>query len=378
MNNDHSTADPRPSPRNPHRSNPSRTRPTPTAAPNTRPLFSFLSRSTPRARRPSVSSDSSDSDSTPDQPTPNASSAPPPTQGPAPPNTQQTITSNIDTLASGLLANATATTAGGRAAVSRDILNAAKTVRSEKIRFLKDLLRNLDALVYAHLSYLYYLDNSLLLFLFRGSMVQLSFLTPKPAVLPPVPLHRLVLISIIGSAALCFLIHTLSDAPSAGEASGGYLHGGILIDFIGQATPISRVRLALLDTFVMFLQLIMLSTTLSLRSLTHKKVRRQDLDSEERGVHRDSLDLESGTSGLGPGATAAAAATGESPTNSETSDTTDEESPLFNSEPPAEELDNLYEAYAGELVVAEVRLVEMCKNLWFGPREELRLRPGTV
>lgn len=61
-----------------------------------------------------------------------------------------------------------------------------------------------------------------------------SFLTPKPAVLPPVPLHRLVLISIVGSATLCFLIHTLSDPPSAGEASGGYLHGGILIDFIGQ------------------------------------------------------------------------------------------------------------------------------------------------
>lgn len=119
----------------------------------------------------------------------------------------------------------------------------------------------------------------------------------------------------------------------------------------------------------MLLQLIMLSTTLSLRALTHKKVRRQDLDSEERGVHRDSLDLDSGTAPR-PTATAASSTT--------TASSDDEESPLFNSEPPAEELDNLYEAYAGELVVADIRLLEMVKNLWFGPREELRLRAGTV
>ena len=30
------------------------------------------------------------------------------------------------------------------------------------------------------------------------------------------------------------LIHIIGAAPEAGEATGGWLHGGLIIDFIGQ------------------------------------------------------------------------------------------------------------------------------------------------
>lgn len=62
----------------------------------------------------------------------------------------------------------------------------------------------------------------------------MNYLTPKPMGLPMVPQKRSDIIALFGSGGFCFLWHVIASAPSAGELTNGYLHGGLIIDFIGQ------------------------------------------------------------------------------------------------------------------------------------------------
>ncbi len=100
------------------------------------------------------------------------------------------------------------------------------------------------------------------------------------------------------------LFHMLDPQPEAGEASRGYLHGGILIDFVGQEGPISKSRLVVLDLLTLALQLLVLAAFLERQKLrtpttsaegstgattagtTEAGLQGQDHDSEERGVLR--------------------------------------------------------------------------------------------
>jgi hypothetical protein len=104
-------------------------------------------------------------------------------------------------------------------------------------------------------------------------------------------------------------LHIIASLPQASEASRGYLHGGILIDFVGQKAPTSKFSLLLLDVVVLGLQCFMLAV-----SMENDKIRkiikppqqdggttqtttdaptntRQDHDAEERGVLRDETAL---------------------------------------------------------------------------------------
>jgi hypothetical protein len=102
-----------------------------------------------------------------------------------------------------------------------------------------------------------------------------------------------------------FLLHLTYPAPSAGEDTRGYLHGGLMIDFIGQQGPTSKCKLGALDVCILFLQLVMVSVHVKRRELKKKlaqlsagggastapdratSAREQDADDEERGVlHR--------------------------------------------------------------------------------------------
>jgi hypothetical protein len=117
-----------------------------------------------------------------------------------------------------------------------------------------------------------------------------------------------------------FLLHLTYPAPSAGEDTRGYLHGGLMIDFIGQQGPTSKWKLGALDVCILFLQLVMVSVHVKRRELkkklaqlsadggastasdratsdpaaeetaqatTDNAAREQDADDEERGVlHR--------------------------------------------------------------------------------------------
>lgn len=78
------------------------------------------------------------------------------------------------------------------------------------------------------------------------------------------------------------------------------MHGGLLLDFVGQLGPSSKLRLVLLDLGILLLQLVALAATVKRRALNKGKNVgaageagtseesgvRQDHDAEERGVIR--------------------------------------------------------------------------------------------
>lgn len=130
------------------------------------------------------------------------------------------------------------------------------------------------------------------------------YFTPKPDVFPPPPgTHRPYIGTIFGTNLLCMLLHLLFAPPAAGEATRGYLLGGLLIDFVGQASPVSKWRLLALDLLTLVLQILTMAVTLEKQVLQGKRlpsasiaalnealdalgnqVRQQDHDAEERGV----------------------------------------------------------------------------------------------
>ena len=132
--------------------------------------------------------------------------------------------------------------------------------------------------------------------------------------------------AILAPNVICILLHLLTALPFAGEASRGYLHGGVLIDFIGQKAPTSRLGLLLLDFVVFGLQCLMVAVNME-RDRIRKVVKpprilgaiaaaaaaataaaaggdseeaaaanpvvtTQDHDAEERGVLRDAPTLD--------------------------------------------------------------------------------------
>jgi hypothetical protein len=118
---------------------------------------------------------------------------------------------------------------------------------------------------------------------------------------------------IVGTNVICMILHMYFAPPEAGEGTRGYLHGGLLLDFVGQKGPSSKLHLVLLDLMILFLQLTTLAATLRRKSLAKAQKGSQsvpppetstttsadqDHDAEERGEHRALLSdaLESGHS----------------------------------------------------------------------------------
>ncbi|OTB08872.1 hypothetical protein M426DRAFT_7590 [Hypoxylon sp. CI-4A] len=190
---------------------------------------------------------------------------------------------------------------------------AAKEGLKKKLQFVIHLSISLDTLVYAELCALYYMDCSFFRLMIRW-LSQSMFISPKAddsaLVIPNFHISAMA-----GSNAFCILAHLLSSLPTAGEASRGYLHGGILFDFIGQKAPTSRFSLLLLDFLILGLQCFMLTVNMEkdrIRNVVHPKrlttnaggtapiptttttaaaattTTGQDHDAEERGVFRDA------------------------------------------------------------------------------------------
>ncbi|KAF3045700.1 hypothetical protein E8E12_011343 [Didymella heteroderae] len=194
--------------------------------------------------------------------------------------------------------------------------------KRKRIRMLGDLLRELDLVVYMELLALYHLDCSFFWFAVRA-LAHGSLLTPvsDPTMQRPPDEPRPFLPVVAGLFAVNFLLHMLYPAPAAGEDTRGYLHGGLMIDFIGQQGPTSKWKLGGLDLCVLVLQLVMVSAHVKRRDLkkqlsqitageasgsaadtttseaaaenttpspviTLNAVRGQDADDEERGVLR--------------------------------------------------------------------------------------------
>ncbi|KAF3919491.1 hypothetical protein ABW20_dc0100550 [Dactylellina cionopaga] len=235
---------------------------------------------------------------------------------------------------------------------------------TKKSEWLDHMLRNLDIVTYCHFSYLYFLDISFIRFLIRAivQIVRYSRLFPPThpinnlfAQRPPnfpTPQRsqkRSAVVSIFGSTLICFLFHLFSEPPSPSETTGGYLHGGMVIDFVGQEGPISRLRLIYLDLLILILQLIMLTVKVSKQELLEnssptRTIPAQDLDSKERGVN------------------AAVEADVDDDNNSELA-----ESPT--DEPETESLRRRRPAgdsniYSGEIIVADLRVVQTVRSQW--------------
>lgn len=107
------------------------------------------------------------------------------------------------------------------------------------------------------------------------------------------------------------LFHLVFSLPHAGEESRGYLHGGAIIDFVGQKAPTSRLGLLLLDVVILAIQCLMLAVHQEREGLRKSTspgrqaagavagaatataataaapATGQDHDAEERGVLRD-------------------------------------------------------------------------------------------
>src|SRR6187402_269562 len=94
------------------------------------------------------------------------------------------------------------------------------------------------------------------------------FLTPKPNFIPPMPQHRPYVPFIFGTNIICILLHLFTARSEAGEAMRGYLHGGIIIDLIGQKGPTSKLHLVLLDILILLLQCFMLTVHVERERLT--------------------------------------------------------------------------------------------------------------
>ena len=146
-------------------------------------------------------------------------------------------------------------------------------------------------------------------------VTQSLFISPRPEeTFLNVPNYHVS--AIIVPNAICIFLHLVTSLPFAGEASRGYLHGGVLIDFIGQKAPTSRLSLLLLDFMIFGIQCLMVAVNME-RDRIRKVVKppgiistiaaagaaaggssdptpttTQDHDAEERGVLRDAPTLD--------------------------------------------------------------------------------------
>lgn len=244
-----------------------------------------------------------------------------------------------------------------------------KLLKQKRGEYLDHLLRSLDMIAYCHFSYLYFLDCSLFRFIIR-SAIQLNFLTPKPPNFPVHSQRRPAIVALFGSTAFCFLCHVLGAAPSAGELSNGYLHGGFIIDFIGQEGPISKWRLGFMDVVILSLQIVMLSLVVSKQEqeaadMTTDERRTlapiQDLESEERGEARRHSFTSSDSN------SSSNRSEDQRPDNTLFMDGDEHAVGMIvdgSSEAERERLRRVFELTSGEFIAAELKVVDVIQRQW--------------
>jgi len=108
---------------------------------------------------------------------------------------------------------------------------------------------------------------------------------PKSPPFPEAPPNQPYIGGIVGTNVLCMFLHLYFARPEAGEAQRGYLHGGLLLDFIGQQGPSSKLHLFLLDLAILFLQLTSLAVV----------IKRKDLDRLQKSPRTASASLSAPT-----------------------------------------------------------------------------------
>jgi len=228
------------------------------------------------------------------------------------------------------------------------------------------------------------MDCSLFRLLLRV-LNQMLFLTPKPNFIPPAPQHRPYIGAIFGPNIICILLHIFTARSEAGEAMRGYLHGGVIIDLIGQKGPTSKIHLVLLDLLILGLQCFMLAVHVERERLTKaiaalssgstppsdqpraEVASVQDHDAEEQGIVRDGVTDNDGIE-LQP----LPPRTGEAATSANSGADTErnEERERLLAEPPprTEEEDDddtgLDIFWSGTAVLADFHIVQNLRRQW--------------
>jgi hypothetical protein len=136
--------------------------------------------------------------------------------------------------------------------------------------------------------------------------MQVIHVMPTPAAIKPAHFPQPYAVNILVINAVCMLLHLYLSSPSAGEATRGYLHGSLLLDFVGQRGPSSKLFLLMLDALIMTLQLIAFAAVVKRKEVLRRMSSTQanspagsnqvepvavaisdrDHDAEERGEHR--------------------------------------------------------------------------------------------
>jgi hypothetical protein len=134
-------------------------------------------------------------------------------------------------------------------------------------------------------------------------MTHYLFLTPKPeAIKLPFPTRPAFVAAIVFPNIICILFHLFAVLPKGSETSHGYLHGGVLVDFIGQVPPKLRISFLLIDFLILGFQAFMYAVheereairlNIGIPNLLDLSLQRslgftllQNYDAEERGVRR--------------------------------------------------------------------------------------------
>ena len=219
------------------------------------------------------------------------------------------------------------------------------------------------------------------------AFVQFVLLTPKPSIFPEPPQSRPIGM-IIGTNILCFILHAYFARPEAGEATRGYLHGGLAMDFIGQKGPTSKLHLLCLDVLVLLLQVLHIgiltvkkkaraaaesptTTTTSAPRTVPTAPSQQNLDFEERGQLRSDhqqvdIELQELNS---DGATARQHISREPDGPEEDTGGEERQRLLQTTETPRSDR-HIFDAFnSGEIMVADLNLYKIMKEQFMLSRE---------
>lgn len=210
------------------------------------------------------------------------------------------------------------------------------------------------------------------------SLVQFVLLTPKPPTFVQPPDQQPFVSVVLGANILCIALHILFIPATGTEATRGYLHGGLAMDFIGQKGPTSRITLVIFDLLVMALQFVHLTAHITRKRLkdgaapaaapqaqqTPAPPTGQDLDSEERGVrHSAELeqqdDIEMQT--LNP-----SGQTGSAATVTDEDDDSHERDTLLSSAPPPRTDIHIFDSFhSGQIVLADLNVWKTVKEQYW-------------
>jgi hypothetical protein len=172
---------------------------------------------------------------------------------------------------------------------------------------LETLLRDLGGVVAILGGAAYLIDNGAAILLLR-MVVQVSFVTQRP----PAPSNPQIA-PVIFIFTLALIYHAFGLPSNTSDLHRyEYSHGSLLVDFVGERGPVSRLRSIFVDCLILSIQLTMLAITFEHGKLQNRKGGSgQDVEAEEQGTRRSQdgqiVELQNmnqgtgGESGLAPG-----------------------------------------------------------------------------